>query len=673
MATQIWSAPFAARLALASLVATLGSPLFAQQAPPAREPAPAPAEAVPPAPAAPAKPSPETPAPASATQSAPAKAAPSAPAAIGETIRAADPEVQTFNEHITILASPWMEGRLPGTRGFERASQYMEEHFAAAGLKPPVDDGSGKMSFRQPFELGGSVEITGAKLGITGGDGTKQFAEGDEFTLTGLGTAKPLAALPLVFVGYGIDDGPDGYATFAEKDDLAGRVAVVYRFEPMDKDGKSKWAQRGWSGRSSFASKLTNVAKRKPEAIIVVNPPAVADPRAKTLMRDGQKLVDLPVYMMSAEASDRLFKGADAEGRGALALRELADGKGLVLALPKATVTLEGTIEQKPVKTANVIGLLPGKGTLKDEYLVIGGHLDHLGQGYFGSREGPGKLHPGADDNASGSAGVIMLAKSMSDAYKAMPADADARSILFMGFAAEESGLNGSEHYASHPIVPLNQTVLMMNYDMIGRIKNKRLSVSGTATGEGMNDWLQPFFAREKCGLEVVQSPGTGGGGSDHTSFVMKGVPVLFGIIADFHEDYHTSKDTQDKINREDAVLAIDLWHDIALAMAQRPERFPFKQVARSAARVAKVRFGVRSEEAPGGGLRVLEVTPGSSADDAGMKVDDVIVKFNKQALKDRNELLDRLLDLNPDDTIQVVVHRDGKDETLYVKMKERK
>ncbi|MFO0961717.1 MAG: M28 family peptidase [Phycisphaerales bacterium] len=597
-----------------------------------------------------------------------------APAAINEAIRAADPQVQVFNEHITVLASPWMEGRLPGTRGFERASQYMEEHFAAAGLQPAVDEGNGKRSFRQPFELGGSVEITDARLELAGDGAPGTFKEGEEFTLTGLGTATSGAGLPLTFVGYGIDDGPDGYHTFDEKSDLSGHVAVVFRFEPMDKEGRSKWAQRGWSGRSSFANKLTSVARRKPVAIVVVNPPGASDPRAKNLLREGQKLVDVPVYMMNAEAADRLFKAADEKGRDGMALRALVDEQGAIVPLPKATVSFGGKIESRPVKTANVVGLLPGKGALKDEYIVVGGHLDHLGQGYFGSREGPGKLHPGADDNASGSAGVIMLAKSLADAYKALPADASARSILFMGFAAEESGLNGSEHYVSHPIVPLDRTVLMMNYDMIGRIKNKRLSVSGTGTGEGMQEWVRAYFAREKCGLEVVENPGTGGGGSDHTSFVMKGVPVLFGIIADFHDDYHTSRDTQDKINREDAVLAIRLWHDIALGAATRPERFAFKASERGGgARTAKVRFGVRSEEATGGGLRVLEVTPGSSAEEAGIKVDDVMIKFNKLPLKDRSELLDRLLDLNPGDTIQVVVRRDGHEETMYVKMKERK
>ncbi|MBL9141229.1 MAG: M28 family peptidase, partial [Phycisphaerae bacterium] len=494
---------------------------------------------------------------------------------IDGAIRAATPEVQEFNAHMMILASPWMEGRLPGTRGFERASQYMEDHFAQYGLQPPVMK-DGVPTYRQPFQLGGKQEISGGAITIAGSNGNVSLIEGEDFTLTGLGTGQTIEGAPLVFVGYGINDGPDGYTTFAETDDLSGKVAVVYRFEPMTAEGTSRWAERGWSGRSSFASKLGAVKKRKPAAVLVINPPGAADPRAKSLMRDGSKLIDVPVYMLSAEGADKLFRASDEQGRDALAMRALADEKGTVLALPKGTATLDGSIKETPVETANVVGVRPGKGALKDEYVVIGGHLDHLGMGYFGSREGGGKLHPGADDNASGSAGIIMLAKSLSSAYKDLPEGTDARSVVFMGFSAEESGLIGSAYYANNPLFPLDKTVLMMNYDMIGRIKNKRLSVSGTDTGEGMHEWLQPYFDQDKCGLKVVQSKTTGGGGSDHTSFVMKGVPVLFGIIADFHADYHTSRDTQDLINREDAVLAVKLWHDIALGAAQRPEGFKF-------------------------------------------------------------------------------------------------
>lgn len=614
-----------------------------------------------------------------ATQTAPTEApvdvrAPVVATSIDGAIRAATPEVQEFNQHMMVLASPWMEGRLPGTRGFERASQYMEDHFQEYGLVAPVMK-DGVATYRQPFNLGGKQEISGGAITIAGADGSVTLVEGEDFTLTGLGTGKKIDGASMVFVGYGIDGGPDEYTTFGESDDLTDKIAVVYRFEPMNDEGRSQWAERGWSGKSSFASKLGAVSKKKPAAVIVINPPGASDPRSKTLMRDGARMVDVPVYMMSPEGADKLFKASDEKGRDAMAMRALADAKGTVLALPKATASLDGVIEEKPVETANVVALLPGKGKLKDEYIVIGGHLDHLGMGYFGSREGGGKLHPGADDNATGSAGIIMLARSLAKAYKELPQDADARSVLFMGFSAEESGLIGSAYYANNPLYPLDKTMLMMNYDMIGRIKNKRLSVSGTDTGEGMHEWLQPFFDESKSGLSVVQSKTTGGGGSDHTSFVMKGVPVLFGIIADFHADYHTSKDTVDLINREDAVLAIKLWHEIALAAAQRPEGFKFKQQERSegraAARMPKVRFGVRTEESDEG-LRIMEVVEGASAAEGGLKVGDIIVKFNKHALTSRAELMEQLMELNPDDTVQVAVMRDGAEIAAYVKMQGR-
>ena len=159
---------------------------------------------------------------------------------------------------------------------------------------------------------------------------------------------------------------------------------------------------------------------------------------------------------MSVDAGSRLLELADPAGRTARQLRSIADeGAGLVALDGLATVRV--AVEETPVVAENIAGIVPGRGALADEYIVIGAHLDHLGMGEFGSRTGPGKLHPGADDNASGSAGIILLAQKLSASYAALPADADARSILLMTFSAEESGLNGSRYYVEHPIVPIDQ------------------------------------------------------------------------------------------------------------------------------------------------------------------------------------------------------------------------
>ncbi|MFM7259492.1 MAG: M28 family peptidase, partial [bacterium] len=335
-------------------------------------------------------------------------------AQIHKAIGAAEPLVQAFNEHLTILASPWMEGRLPGTRGMERAMDYMEDQLILAGLEPgfqPSD--GGPKTYRQPFSLGGKREVV--EESIAGPEGSElTLVANKDFKLTSLGRSGT-AESPIAFVGYGIEDGPDGYTSFAEDHSLEGKIALVLRFEPMNAEGKSRWSNGdGWSGRAGFAGKIGAVAKRKPAAIVVVNTPGADDPRIGSLSTagGGRAMADIPVFMLSTEAGQKLV-AACGEKRSLMDLRKLADEPPAdaprSFDLGTAAIKVAGRIEEKPVRAENIVGVLPGRGSLAKEVIVIGGHLDHLGNGDFGSREGPGKLHPGADDNASGSAGVILL------------------------------------------------------------------------------------------------------------------------------------------------------------------------------------------------------------------------------------------------------------------------
>ena len=275
---------------------------------------------------------------------------------------------------------------------------------------------------------------------------------------------------------------------------------------------------------------------------------------------------------MSVDAGSRLLELADPAGRTARQLRSIADeGAGLVALDGLATVRV--AVEETPVVAENIAGIVPGRGALADEYIVIGAHLDHLGMGEFGSRTGPGKLHPGADDNASGSAGIILLAQKLSASYAALPADADARSILLMTFSAEESGLNGSRYYVEHPIVPIDQHVLMVNFDMIGRIIDGRIDMHGTTTGAGLRDLVED--AARDCPL-VVRFTAVPPARSDHVPFLAHRVPVLFPLVAEFSDDYHSPRDESWKVDRTAATAVVDLMTRVVRAAALRPERFAF-------------------------------------------------------------------------------------------------
>jgi hypothetical protein len=553
----------------------------------------------------------------------------------------------------------------------EQAKDYCQFWLEQAGVAPGFADESGSVSWRQPFPLGDTLEINGAQ--VVAGDAS--MIRGQDFEVLGLGDGGD-AKGSLVWVGYGIEQGPDGYTSFPANTDLSGKIAVVFRFEPMNEQGQSLWGNGRWSGAAGFAPKIDAVAKRNPAAIVIVNPPGADDPRTNSLMSSGSgggKRADVPVIHMSHQAAARLA-GADLQQ-----VRMHFDQGGDPIATDQQ-LHVQVDMQRTPLIAENVGGMLRGKGALADEVIIFGAHLDHLGMGEFGSRSGPGQLHPGADDNASGSAAILMLAASLKAAYEEMPEGADARSILFVLFSGEESGLNGSRYYVNNPSYPLENTALMINFDMIGRIQNRRVQITGTGTSAGLLDLVQAQAANSE--LEVVLPEGRGGG-SDHLPFFQRRIPYLFGAIADFHDDYHTPRDVASKINRVDAARTVHLFHDIAFAAATRAGAWEFQEaqpenVASGSANTAlgdiKVRFGIMpgnyDESEPG--IPVGGVTPGGSAEKAGIQEGDRLLRWDGQKIVDVRAWMGMMAKHDPGDKVKVGIVRDGEEVTLEVTLQAR-
>lgn len=615
----------------------------------------------------------------------------SAPAGEGDERTLADiletssENVRLYNEHVVTLANPVMEGRVPGSRGMELAKEYCEFWFRDAGLTPPFamveKSASGTeivtehASWRFPFELGGELELKSELLRFSTADEDVEFEPGIDFAAQGLGGSNDVTA-PLVFVGYSIEEGPDGYSSYAEGDDLTGKIAMMFRFEPMDEEGVSLWSHGApWSGKAGFEGKLRAAKKRGAEAIIVVNTPGADDPRAATLPTIhelGGGRGDKPVLIMAPEGAERLVQAAGWEG-SLLDLRANADEGGALIEF-EGSARVAAEIDIDALIAENVAGVLPGRGGLEDEYIVIGAHLDHLGLGYFGSRGEVGKLHPGADDNASGSAGVLLLAKTLSETYAETPEDVPLRSIMFMCFSGEESGLNGSRAYVDNPLVPVEQHYAMINFDMIGRIKEGRVNVGGSDTAIGMRELLEPLY--EASGLTVSAGKGLSGA-SDHSSFYAQEIPVLFGAITDFHKDYHTPEDLSWKINRIDAVTMMELFHDIAFTLASNDQPLEFAAV-KSQGRGGglggvKVRFGVMPDyNELDMGVGITGVTPGGSADEAGVQDGDILIRWDGQKIDGIEAWMGMLGNHKPGDKIKIGVKRDGKELTLDVTLQSR-
>jgi hypothetical protein len=320
--------------------------------------------------------------------------------------------------------------------------------------------------------------------------------------------------------------------------------------------------------------------------------------------------------------------------------------------------------------TQNVVALLPGTDPkLRDQYVVIGAHFDHLGRSTFGALDPDAgtAIRHGADDNASGTAAVMELARI----FARRPAK---RSILFVNFSGEELGLLGSQYFVEHPPVPLGQIAAMLNFDMVGRMRENRLIVYGVATAEELRGIVDSANVAPQLTIAAV---GDGYGPSDQSSFYAKDIPVLH-FFTDLHDDYHRSTDVASKVDVADQARVVDLAERVARSIADRPGRLTFVRSAPPPTMTASAGNGAYFGSVPDMsatdvvGVRLMGVTPGSPADKAGVRKGDIVVEFGGMAVKDLYGYTDALNAHKPGDVVQVVVERDGQRMTLTVTLSKR-
>jgi len=595
-------------------------------------------------------------------------------------------ETALWYQHVQTLSNPMFEGRAPGTRGHDLTVEYLEWWFERYGLEPAFVERGRQLggaeaavatSFQQDFEFRAPnprVDIERAKVAI----GERTLRRGADYQVLGnSGDGKVTA--PLAFVGYGISEGPDGYTSFSDDDDLTGRIALLLRYEPLDTDGKSQWSDRRFSEQAAVRRKIASVMARDPEGILFVNPPGAAQgadglesPESSAAFGPTQ---DVPIVQIAQPVADELLARADPEGRTLMQWRRLADD-GMVKTVglrSSVTVTIETTVERMDRETgSNVAAVLRGSGDLADEWIIIGGHFDHVGYGYFGSRagaDGRGHIHPGADDNASGTASVLMLAKRLSERY-AEEDDTPRRSILFMGFSAEESGLHGSRWFVDNPNLDLEDVSLMINLDMVGRLRDGTLSISGTGTADEFENLLPKWT--EDCGMDI-EAIATGTGPSDHSNFYRAGVPVLF-FFTGLHNEYHMPEDKGFTVNPAGGMKIVDLAERVAWDIAHRAGQLTYSEADAGRGRdrgYAKVRLGIR----PGmgadldTGVLIDEVSEGTSADHAGLQGGDVILQWGDTEITGMRALFESLQKHEPGDVVQLKIQRGDDELTVPVKL----
>ncbi len=521
-----------------------------------------------------------------------------------------------------------MDGRRSGTPGGDLAARYVATAMAAAGLRPGGDGGT----FLQSFVLAPGARLGPASTLEIVAPVVRAFAAGTDWTPHG-GSSTDEVTAEVAFAGYGIVAAEAAYDDYAGID-VRDRIVVVL-------DGVPPFVAR----RTSRLDKLILARQHGARALLVVSAglPSVAVTGAPFSLVSGA---------VTAAVADALL--APTATTVAQRARTIADTRAPASAVLPVRARVRAQLVSDDRRAVNVIGILPGTDpALAQEAIVLGAHYDHVG--VIG-----GAVHPGADDNASGTAVVLGLARAYATAGGA------ARTLVFALFGAEELGLIGSGHYVRNPSLPLDRTVLMLNFDMVGRMRDGQLHVGGVDSGSRLREAVTE--AARAAGVTVTLR-GSPYSPSDHTRFYGAGTPVLF-FFTGTHADYHAPGDTADKINTAGMARAAA----VAVGVVERLERSsrpvyakvpvpPRQTAARRSG--APVFFGIGADgRSTWDALRLSQVVPGSAAERAGLRDGDVIVRFDDAPMSTLEELRSVLRTKRPGDTVEVVYLRDGRETT---------
>ncbi len=566
---------------------------------------------------------------------------------------AAQANPERYLNDVKYLASPELKGRGTGTPGLEKAADYVAAQLRGLKLQPVFT-----AQFAQAFPV-----TTNARPGPE-----NRFAyeiNGVQKTLKYDSDFRPLNfsdsgafAGTLVFAGYGITAPEQKYDDY-EGIDAAGKIVVVLRHEPQEFDDKSVFAGKLYTDHAQFWSKAANAKRHGAKGVILAadranhrGDPDELEPFGRTA---GPSNAGIPFVQIKVSVLDEWLKAAGKDLDGIQAAID-AGLKPQSFDLP-GTIRVQARTDLKReiANVRNIAAYLPGE---TSEYIVIGAHYDHLGLGeqFSMSPSEVGKPHPGADDNASGVAGVLELARMFASRPK------QKRGILFLAFAGEELGLLGSRYFVDHPAMPLDNAVAMINLDMIGRVRDGRVFVGGSRTGSTLGPLVEEAFSRE--GLKADMTGGTDVGSSDHVSFTTKLVPALF-FFSGLHGDYHKPSDTWDKIDAPAAAKLLDAIADVAARLCNdsgRPKfvAAPAPKGSPSAGGAGRgAWFGSIPDfgEVPKG-VKFAGVTAGSPAEAAGLKAGDILIEFDGQPIGNLYDFTYALRAKKPGDKVNVKVLR---------------
>lgn len=597
--------------------------------------------------------------------------------------KAEKPEVvdQNLRKNVAYLASDELAGRRTGEAGATMAAGFVANQFANLKLKPGVAGTSkGNKStsgYMQAFPYFSGVDLGADNLlKIKVGPMTATVVLRSNWMPVGFSSAGAVAETDIVFAGFGIASEELKYDDFTGLD-VKDKVVLVFKGTPESGNPHSLFAK---FEDIRVKAKIAHDKGAKALLVIAGEPKLEDDGLAK--LKFDQTLGDTAVpAAVIARPVGAMLLGDKSEAELAndekfIAMRKDAAGKVSVSlsGRPRATAEIKVDLVKKPAEAYNVIGILPGNDpALKNEAIVIGAHYDHLGHGGTSSlAPNSTDIHHGADDNASGTSAIIEIAR------QAVKRKDNKRTLIFMAFSGEEEGLIGSKFYVNNPVFPIANTVAMINLDMVGRLRDDKLSVGGMGTATEWNELIKRrneiYFDTEN-GYGVgkkfnLQLNDDGFGPSDHSSFYGKKIPVLF-FFTGSHEDYHKPSDTPEKINYDgvkDIVYYVsDVLRNIDQA-AQKPTYTVAKTTPMGGGRGFTISLGtVPSYTESTDGMLLDGVRDGSPAAKAGLKPGDKIVKLAGKDIRNVSDYTFVLGEMKAGEEYEVVVMRGTERLTMKI------
>ncbi len=570
-------------------------------------------------------------------------------------------------QDVRLLSSERYAGRWTGSKELDQAAAWIVKEFQKDGLKPPFVSPGAKPGYLQKL-----IVNTDSRLGRHNTliiDGTQLHVAKDYLPRVFSSTGDVSA--PLVFAGYGITATEYNYDDYADLD-VKGKVVVVLRYEPQDNDEKSVFLGRERTRYASIETKATNAKMHGAAALILIDN-SDRDKLDPFGNQSGAMAVGIPVLQVKTNLVTKWF---DDSGHPIDTLVKDIDVGLKPQSFPfaaKYNVKMHVEVDRVMKPTSNVAAFLPGE---TDEYIVVGAHYDHLGLGrqFSMAPNEAGKIHPGADDNASGTAAVLELARYFSAQPK------QKRGILFATFTGEELGLLGSSHLAANMPFPLAKCAAMVNLDMIGRMRDGKLFIAGTATGSTFKGVLDDVLAANTT-IKPDLSENLNIGGSDHTSFSAKQIPTLF-FFSGLHSDYHKPSDTWDKFDSADYARVVTLVAATVQSLVAAKDRPEFRHVeppvAASGGGNSSGGYGPYFGSIPDfaeqpNGVRFADVRAGSPAEKGGVHPGDVLIEFDGKKVANLQDYTFLLRSKKPGDAVQIKVNRLGQTVTLSVVLEVRK